>query len=128
MLERLLSIGAALAAILAAIGIYGVMAQSVNARRREFGVRFALGATRRAIAQLVLSEAVVMGSIGAAAGLVATVAVVRLASAALLGIPTLDVRSVLFVVSATSSVVLAAGLSPALRAARVDVAQLLRSE
>jgi len=125
-IERLLSAGAALAAVLAAIGIYGVLARSVSARRREFGVRFALGATRPAIASLVLAEASLTSGAAIAVGIVIAAAVVHLAQAALLGIPALDVRGTAAVFAAASAVALAAALAPALRAARVDVVRLLR--
>ena len=127
-IERILVVGAVLAVLLAAVGIYGVLAQSVSTRRREFGVRFAIGASPRAIAQLVLREAGATGAAGIGIGIVAGAVVVRVAGAALLGVPTLDVRAIAVVVSVASSIVVLAALTPAVRAARVDVAQLLRLE
>jgi len=125
-IERLLLIAAALSAALAALGIYGVLAYWVGARKREMGVRFALGATRRSIAGLVLHEALWTASAGIAAGLLAAVAAVRLAGGALLGVPSLDARAMLLVTLLTVALVVAASLGPARRAARVDVAELLR--
>jgi putative ABC transport system permease protein len=125
-IERLLLVAAALSAALAALGIYGVLAYWVGARQREMGVRFALGATRRSIAGLVLNEALWTAGAGIAAGLLAAVLAVRLAGSALLGVPSLDARAMLVVAGAAVALVIAASLGPARRAARVDVAELLR--
>jgi putative ABC transport system permease protein len=125
-IERLLLVAAALSAALAALGIYGVLAYWVGARQREMGVRFALGATRRSIAGLVLNEALWTAGAGIAAGLLAAVLAVRLAGSALLGVPSLDARAMLVVAVAAVALVIAASLGPARRAARVDVAELLR--
>jgi putative ABC transport system permease protein len=127
-IEQLLLIAAALSAALAALGIYGVLTYWVGARKREMGVRFALGATRRSIAGLVLHEALWTASAGIAAGLLVAVAAVRLAGSALLGVPSLDARAMLLVTLAAVTLVIAASLGPARRAARVDVAELLRLE
>jgi predicted permease len=127
-IEHLLLVGAAVAAALAAIGIYGVFAQWVASRQRELGVRFALGATRRVIAWLVLRDALTTASIGLVAGVASAALAVRLAAGTLLGVPSLSVASGLGVTACAVALALAGSLGPARRAARVDVADLLRFE
>ena len=126
-IDRLLMGAAAAAALLAMIGVFGVLAQSVAQRLREFGVRFALGATRSSIARIVLADAVATAGAGLAAGLGVAAAAVRLARASLLGLADLSGAAVAAVVGATLVLMLAAALIPARRASRVDVATLLRS-
>ena len=127
-IERLLLVGAAVAAGLAALGIYGVFAHWVAARQRELGVRFALGATRPGIAWLVLRDALVTAGCGLAAGVASAAAAVRLAAGALLGVPSLSIGTVVVVTACAIALTIAGSLAPARRAARVDVADLLRSE
>jgi putative ABC transport system permease protein len=127
-IERLLLGAAALSALLAAGGIYGVLAHWVGSRHRELGVRFALGATRRSIAGLVVREALLTGGAGGVAGMALAIMAIRLTEGALFGVPALDARVVVLVASSVFVLALAASLGPARRAARVDVAQLLRLE
>jgi predicted permease len=125
-IERLLLVGAGLATALAAIGVYSVLAHWVGARRRELGVRFALGATRAAIARFVLREACPTACAGIVAGLGLAGALVQLAGSALLGVPSLDLYTIGVVTAAAIALILAGSLGPARRAAAVDVADLLR--
>jgi ABC-type antimicrobial peptide transport system permease subunit len=125
-IERLLLIAAALASALAAIGIYGVLAQWVGARRHEFGVRIALGATHGSIARLVVHETIVTSSVGIVGGVTMAAGVVRLAGGAFLGVPSLDAPTALFVAIGAMGLAVAAALGPARRAAGVNVAELLR--
>lgn len=125
-IERLLLIAAALASALAALGIYGVLAQWVGARRREFGVRIALGATNGSIARLVVHETIVTSSVGIVAGVTMAAVAVRLAGGAFLGVPSLDAPTALFVAIGAIALALAAALGPARRAAGINVAGLLR--
>jgi ABC-type antimicrobial peptide transport system permease subunit len=127
-IERLLLVAASLSAVLAGLGIYGALAHWVGSRLRELGVRFALGATRAEIGRLVLREALLTATGGIVVGLATTVAIVRFAGSALLGVPSLDARAALIVACGTVALTLAAALGPARRAARVDVAELLRLE
>ena len=127
-IERLLLIGAGLAAALAMVGICGVLAHWVGGRQRELGVRFALGATRASIARLVVREALLTAGIGIVVGLGLAIALVRLAGRALLGVPSIDVSAALVVVACAIALTIAGSLGPAFRAARVDVAVLLRLE
>jgi len=127
-IERLLLIAAAFASVLAALGIYGVLVQWVGARRREFGVRFALGATQGSIAWLVVHEIFLTAGIGIVAGVTMAAGAVRLAGGAFLGVPSLDGATALFVAVGAMVLALAAALGPARRAADVDVAALLRMD
>jgi putative ABC transport system permease protein len=127
-IERLLIVGAGIASALAALGIYGVLAHWVSARQRELGVRFALGATRVAIFRLVVREALLTACGGIVIGLGLAIAIVRLAGRALLGVPALDFRAAIIVAACAIAMTIAGSLGPARRAARIDVAELLRLE
>lgn len=123
---RLLLIGfAACALLLAAIGLYGVMAFGVAQRRREIGVRMALGAGRGAIVSLVLREGLGITLAGLVAGCVGAVALARLLKSMLLGVTAADPASY---VLATAVVLAAAGVAlwiPTRRALAVDVVQVV---
>lgn len=125
---RLLSLFAALALLIAAIGIYAVFAYSVTQRTREIGLRMALGAQRRSVLWLVVSEGMKVGLVGIAIGLVAAVAASRALSTIVYGVPTRDPETFLAVASALAIVALAACFFPARRAARVDPMVALRNE
>lgn len=125
-IERLLLVGACVASLLAAIGVFGVLAEAVTRRLREFGVRLALGATPRGMVWLVFADAMATGAVGLGIGIAAAVGIVRAAGAQLLGLAPFDAPVALGVVSLVSALVCAAALMPALRAARVDAAALLR--
>ena len=125
-IERLLLVAATVASALAAIGVYGVFAHWVGARRREFGVRFALGATPASIARLVIHEATVTAGVGIVAGLAVATGAVRLAGGAFIGVLSLDLLTGLFVAVGAMVLALAAAFGPARRAGAVDVAELLR--
>ncbi|MDQ3997095.1 MAG: ADOP family duplicated permease [Gemmatimonadota bacterium] len=128
LLAAVLGAYALVGVVLAVAGLYAVVAGSVAARRREFGVRAALGATPRALASLVLGEGLRVAAIGAVVGLVAALAGSRLLAAALYGIAPSDPATLAFVVAALLGVCAAAVLVPALRAASADPAQELRAE
>lgn len=98
----------------------------MGARRRELGVRFALGATRAAIARLVLQEACLTAGAGIVAGLGLATTLVQLTARALLGVPSLDLYAIGVVTAGAIALTAAGALGPARRAARVDVAELLR--
>jgi putative ABC transport system permease protein len=127
--NRVIGLFAALALALAAIGVYGVLSQSVSRRAREFGVRIALGARRADVVRLVLVQALALGGAGVAAGLAAA----AILSRAFLG-KLLYATSVLdpLTYAAMAAVLLGATLLasglPARRAARVDPIPALRSE
>jgi len=123
-----LSVFAALALCLAAVGMYGVLSYNVTQRRREMGVRAALGATRRDLLRLVLRDGLSLTLIGLALGIGASAAVTRFMSNMLFGIKPTDMLVygtaplVLFAIA-----VLACAL-PARRAASADPAEALRAE
>ena len=125
-LERMLIVAAGVAALLAGVGIFGLLAQSVAQRRQELGVRIAVGATERSIASMVLSEALLISGVGLTFGVLAAVAIVRVAGTALIGLGEVDTRIVAAVVVSTVALVVGAAILPAVRAARVDPALLLR--
>ena len=117
----------ALAALLAAVGLYGVLSYSVSRRRREIGVRLALGATRAGVIGMVLLESFRLVAIGLACGLAAALALTRVLKSLLFGVSETD--PVVFVALAAflAAVALLASLLPARRAANVDPMEALRS-
>jgi putative ABC transport system permease protein len=117
-----------IAVALAAIGLYGVLAFIVAQRRREIGVRMALGATPRAVVADVLGQGLRLAGIGVVAGIGLAIAATRLLNALLFGTSRTDVAT--FSGVAVLLVVIAAGASlvPALRASRVDPLIALRDE
>jgi ABC-type antimicrobial peptide transport system permease subunit len=125
---RLSAIFAALASLLAAIGIYGMMAGAVAERRRELGIRVALGADARTVRALVLTGALPVALAGALIGLGASTAMRKAIEARLFGVRASDPATLAGVVAALLIITLAASLIPALRAARTDPVQSLRAE
>jgi len=119
---------AGLAIVLSAIGLYGALSYTVSQRRRELGVRAALGATRGALVRLVLREGVSVTIAGVGLGIVAASVLTRLMTSLLFGTSPLDVFS--FALGPTLLVIVgvAASLVPALRAASIDPARVLRGE
>jgi predicted permease len=117
-----------LAALLAAIGLYGVMAYTVSRRTSEIGIRMALGASLRSIRGLVLREAVVMAAAGLAIGLPAALASGRLARSLLFGVQAGDPRLLAATGLLLIGVMLLAAYVPARRATRVDPLVALRHE
>ncbi|HEY7877047.1 MAG TPA: ADOP family duplicated permease [Gemmatimonadaceae bacterium] len=128
--ERLASvwIGAfgGIALLLAAVGLYGVVAQGVLQRRRELAVRGALGATPRAIAALVIGEGLRLGGVGVAAGIALSVVASGALRAQLVGVAALDAHALAIAASLLAVMVLAACWLPARRAARLTPMEALR--
>lgn len=124
----LVSAFAALALLLAAVGIYGTLSYVVGARTREIGIRLALGASRGAIVTTVVRHGVIPAVAGGAIGLAAAVALVRTFRALLFGIEPVDPGSFAGGAALLLLVALAAALGPALRASRVDPASALRTD
>jgi predicted permease len=131
-LDRLLSALSAgfalLATVLAAIGLYGVVAYAVAQRTHEIGVRVALGAGPAEVRSLVLRQVAVIGGIGALVGLVAGAALGRVAGAVLYQLDGLDPVAFGAALGVLVAVVLAAGLVPARRASRIDPVVALRGD
>jgi ABC-type antimicrobial peptide transport system permease subunit len=121
-----LSAFAALALTLAAVGLYGVLSYGVSQRRKELGVRAALGADRSSLVGLVLREALSVTLVGAAVGLAASAALTRLIQSLLFGISPLDPPTYVSAPGVLLVIATIAGLVPALRAARTDPAEVLR--
>jgi len=111
---------AAVALLLATLGVYGVLAYQVSQRTREFGIRMALGADARRILRLVLSEGGIIVGVGALAGLAGATLVRRIIEAQLYGIGPMDPQVLAVVVVGLGVVAILAITIPALRAARID--------
>lgn len=124
----LVGLFAGLALLLAAVGLYAVMATAVAARRHEFGVRAALGAAPRRLLRQVLREAGLQIAIGLLAGLGIAMAMSRFLQRYLFEVQVADPLAIGAVVAALALAGLVAALSPALRAARVPPMQALRNE
>ncbi len=123
-----LGIFAALAMILSAVGIYGVMAYAVSGRTKEIGIRMALGANRRNVLSLVMRDAIVLTTAGLALGLTGAYAATRVLSSQLYGVETTDTATFAAVSVLLALVALAASYIPARRATKIDPGVALRYE
>jgi len=126
--SQLLGMFAALALVLAAIGLYGLMAYSTTQRRNEIGIRMALGARREDILRLILRQGSRLALIGMGLGFVASLFLTRLLSKMLFTVGPTDPQTFLAVALLLGGVALAACLIPARRAAKVDPMIALRYE
>jgi predicted permease len=131
-LDRMISVlsaaFASLATLLAAIGLYGVLAYTVSQRTREIGVRMALGAAPSRVRAMVLRQVGTMTIVGAVVGLAAAVALGRLAQSLLFEMQGWDPMVLAGAAMSLTLVALAAGFIPAHRASRVDPMSALRYE
>jgi predicted permease len=118
----------ALAALMAAIGIYGVLAYSTAQRIREFGIRIAVGATRATVIRMVLTEIAWMAGLGAAIGLPLSILLARSLRSQLFGVSGTDPLTLFVVCGVVAAVSFASAALPALRAAKVDPMVALRYE
>jgi predicted permease len=128
LLAQLLGGFAGLALLLAAIGTYGVLSYMVAERRREIGIRMALGAAQSSVLGAVMKQGLVLTSVGIAAGLVGAFALNRLIASLLFGVQPNDPMTVVAVVATIALVAAVACALPAWRASRVDPNVVLRQE
>ena len=118
----------AIALVLAAVGLYGVISYAVSQRTQEIGVRVALGAQSGDVTRLIVSQGAALGGIGIGIGLAGALAVTRMLRTMLFGVSPLDPTSFVFVSVLLSGIALLASYIPARRAARVDPVEALRYE
>jgi predicted lysophospholipase L1 biosynthesis ABC-type transport system permease subunit len=124
----LLGTAGAMALALGVIGIYGVIAYVVAQRRRELGIRAALGARPGQLERLFVRQGLVLTGVGAVVGLVAAVALARLMSSLLFGVSPLDVTAYAGALGVTLGAAALASYLPARRAASIDPMETLRAE
>jgi predicted permease len=117
-----------LATLLAAIGLYGVMAFMVVRRTREIGIRMALGANRRSVLGLVMREVLILAGVGIAIAMVTSYALGSVIESQLLGVSGRDPLVMACATAVLALIALFAGYLPALRATRVDPLSALRYE
>ena len=124
----LLGIFGAIALLLAAIGIYGLMSYSVEQSAHEIGVRLALGAAKRDILSMVVSSGMKLAVVGLGVGIAAVVWAARLLTGMLFGVKPTDPATYVAVVATLGAVALLACYLPARRAMRLDPIIALRQE
>lgn len=124
----MLSIFAGLALTLAAIGVAGVLAYLVSRRRREIGIRMALGASKANVLGLVIRRGVLYAAVGIVSGILAALFLTRLMEGLLFGVTPRDPATFIAVTLILLAIAVVASLIPAMRAARVDPLEALRSE
>ena len=128
LLARLLSLFAALAVTLAGIGLYGVVAYSVARRRREIGIRVALGARAGAVVRLVTGQSLRLVAIGAVLGTIGGYALSRALVARIFGVTPVDPATYVMAILAFAAVTALASALPTRTAMRVDPMETLRQE
>jgi hypothetical protein len=124
----MLAIAGSMALAIGVIGIYGVISYSISQRTREIGIRIALGAQQGAITRMFVHHALVLAGIGAAIGLAAALALMRLMSSLLFGISPRDPLTYILVPATLLMVAALASYIPARRVAAVDPANTLRAD
>ena len=128
MLALLASFFAALALVLACIGLYGVMAYRVARRTREIGIRIAVGASQPSVVWMMVRETLLLVIIGAALGTLASLAATRYIADQLFGVTPRDPVAIVVALSVLGMVTMVAGYVPARQASRIDPVKALRTE
>ncbi len=124
----MLGIAGVMALLLGAIGLYGVLAYAVSQRRREIGIRLALGQEPRAVVGMIVRQGLTLAAAGVGIGIVLAIGAGRLLSSLLFGVRSLDGMTYAAVIVALGLTAALASLLPARRAAGVDPAEALRAE
>jgi len=114
--------------VLAALGLYGAMSQEVIGRKREIGIRLAVGAQRQEVVSMIVREGMKLAGVGIAAGLAGALAITRVIRNLLFGVGTADPVTFALLVLLSMAVALLATWVPARRAAKVDPMEALRCE
>jgi putative ABC transport system permease protein len=125
---KMFGVFAAIAVVLAAVGVYGVISYAVSQRTQEIGVRVALGAQKGDVLKLIVGHGALLGGVGIAIGLVGALSVTRLLRTMLFGVSPFDPASFVGVSLLLTTIALVASYVPARRAARVDPVEALRYE
>jgi predicted permease len=128
LLAQLIGAFAALALLLAAIGTYGVLSYMVAERRREIGIRLALGANRSSVVGAVMRQGLLLTAIGVVVGLAGALGLNRLFESLLFGVKATDTTTLTSVIVTITLVAIAACLLPAWRASKLDPNAVLRAE
>jgi putative ABC transport system permease protein len=123
-----LGVFAACSCLLATVGLYGVMASMVAGRRREIGIRLALGARAGEVLRMVIGRGMALAVAGIAAGLALAAVATRLLTSFLFEVDPLDPAVLAGAAAGFAAVALAANLLPAIRAMRVDPVETLAAE
>jgi predicted lysophospholipase L1 biosynthesis ABC-type transport system permease subunit len=124
----LLAIAGATALLLSIVGIYGVLAYAVTQRRREVGIRVALGAAPRTVKRMFVRRGMILSGIGIVSGSVAAAGLTRLMSSLLFGVTPLDAPTYAAAAAFLAGAALCASYIPARRAATIDPMETLRAE
>ena len=124
----LVTLFGSIAILLAGVGLFGVTSYSVEQRRREIGIRIALGAEPSQVRRMVLRDAAKMTAFGVAAGVAGALALTRFIAGLLFGVSQHDAASIITVVVILGSVTMIAAWIPATRASAVEPVIALRAE
>jgi ABC-type antimicrobial peptide transport system permease subunit len=128
MMAELVSALGFIGLFLTVVGLYGFLAFRVTQRRREIGIRMALGASRKATSLLILRDTAAMSFIGLALGVLLALGAARLESSLVFGVSPLDALSLAGALGILALAILSASWLPARRAASIDPMRALRTE